>query len=47
MKALINFISEVLAWGRVMILMIFSWNFYRYLWSIIIDMRNMYYRYKV
>ncbi|MCU0821916.1 MAG: hypothetical protein MUC95_05515 [Spirochaetes bacterium] len=47
MKGLINFISEILAWGRVMILMIFHKNFYRYMWSLIIETRNMYYRYKV
>lgn len=47
MKAIINFFSEIISWGRVMILMIFHKNFYRYLWSLVKDMRNMYYRYKV
>ncbi len=46
MKALINFFSEIIAWGRVFILMLFSWNFYRYVWSLIKDLRNMYYRYR-
>ncbi len=46
-SALINFVGEVLGWGRVIILMIFHRNFYRYLWSLLKDLRNMYYRYKV
>ena len=47
LKGLVNFFVEVIAWGRVFIIMIFSVNFYRYLWSLMKDMRNKYYRYKV
>ncbi len=46
-KGLVNFTIEFFAWGRVFIIMIFSRNFYRYIWSLMKDMRNMYYRYKV
>ena len=46
-KAIFNFFVELIAWSRVFIMMIFSLNFYRYLWSLMKDMRNMYYRYKV
>jgi hypothetical protein len=42
-----KFFSELFSWIRIFILMLFQKNFYLYLWSVIKDVKNMYYRYKV
>jgi len=42
-----KFFSELFSWARIFILMLFQKNFYLYLWSVIKDVKNMYYRYKV
>jgi len=42
-----KFFSELFSWLKMFILMFFQKNFYLYWWSIIKDVKNMYYRYKV
>ncbi len=42
-----KFISEFFSWTWLFIKMPFTKNFYLYMWSLIKDMRNMYYRYWV
>ncbi len=47
LKVIMRFLSEFLGWTRILLLMLFQKNFYLYLWSVVKDVKNMYYRYQV